>query len=77
MDGVPYYETNVGKLDLNQITTDNVARIEIIKGAPRSFTGPMPWPGSSTSLPGTEKPFTGLSVESAKTTPTASPPPTA
>ena len=33
IDGVPYYETNAGKLDLNQIPTDNVARIEVIKGA--------------------------------------------
>ncbi len=33
IDGVPYYETNYGKLDLAQIPTDNVARIEITKGA--------------------------------------------
>jgi len=33
IDGVPYYETNYGKLDLNQIPTDNIAKIEITKGA--------------------------------------------
>jgi outer membrane cobalamin receptor len=33
VDGVPYYETYFGYLDLNQFTTDNVARIEVTKGA--------------------------------------------
>lgn len=33
IDGVPYYETKNGYLDLNQLTTDNVAKIEITKGA--------------------------------------------
>ena len=33
IDGVPYYETKYGKLDLNQIGTDGVARIDVIKGA--------------------------------------------
>jgi outer membrane receptor protein involved in Fe transport len=33
IDGVPYYETAYGRLDLNQISTDNVARIEVRKGA--------------------------------------------
>lgn len=33
VDGVPYYETNYGKLDLNQIPTDNIARIDVTKGA--------------------------------------------
>lgn len=33
IDGVPYYETKYGKLDMNQIATDNVARIDVIKGA--------------------------------------------
>ncbi len=32
IDGVPYYEANYGKLDLAQIPTDNVARIEVTKG---------------------------------------------
>lgn len=33
IDGVPYYETKYGGLDLNQIPTDNVAKIEVTKGA--------------------------------------------
>ena len=33
IDGVPYYETKAGFLDLNQFSTDNVARIEVTKGA--------------------------------------------
>ena len=33
IDGVPYYETKEGKLDLNQFSTDNVAKIEVTKGA--------------------------------------------
>ncbi len=39
IDGVPYYETNYGKLDLAQIPTDNVARIEITKGAASVLSG--------------------------------------
>lgn len=33
IDGVPYYETKYGKLDLNQFDTDNIAKIEVVKGA--------------------------------------------
>jgi iron complex outermembrane receptor protein len=33
IDGVPYYETHFGKLDLNQISLDSVARIDVVKGA--------------------------------------------
>ena len=33
IDGVPYYETKYGKLDLNQIPVDNVAKIEVTKGS--------------------------------------------
>ncbi len=33
IDGVPYYETYFGYLDLNQFPADNVAKIEITKGA--------------------------------------------
>jgi iron complex outermembrane receptor protein len=33
IDGVPYYETKYGKLDMNQISTDSVARIDVVKGA--------------------------------------------
>lgn len=40
IDGVPYYETNYGSLDMNQIPTDNIAKIEIIKGAASVLYGP-------------------------------------
>src|SRR4030042_986355 len=40
IDGVPYYETNYGKLDMNQIPVDNIAKIEVIKGAPSVIYGP-------------------------------------
>ena len=33
IDGVPYYETNYGKLNLNQLPTEMIARIDIVKGA--------------------------------------------
>jgi iron complex outermembrane receptor protein len=33
IDGVPYYETYFGYLDLNQLSTDNIAKIEVTKGA--------------------------------------------
>ena len=40
IDGVPYYETYNGKLDLNQIPTDNIAKIEVTKGAASVLYGP-------------------------------------
>ena len=40
IDGVPYYETKYGGLDLNQIPTDNVAKIEVTKGAASVLYGP-------------------------------------
>jgi outer membrane cobalamin receptor len=40
IDGVPYYETNYGKLNLNQIPADIIAKIEVIKGAPSVMYGP-------------------------------------
>ncbi len=39
IDGVPYYEANYGKLDLAQIPTDNIARIEVTKGAASVLSG--------------------------------------
>ena len=33
IDGIPYYETYFGYLDLNQFPTDNIAQIEVTKGA--------------------------------------------
>jgi iron complex outermembrane receptor protein len=40
IDGVPYYETNYGKLDLNQIPVDNIAKIEVTKGDSSVLYGP-------------------------------------
>ncbi len=40
IDGVPYYETNYGKLNLHQIPADIIAKIEVIKGAPSVMYGP-------------------------------------
>jgi len=40
IDGVPYYETNYGKLDLNQIPVDNIAKIEVTKGGASVLYGP-------------------------------------
>jgi outer membrane cobalamin receptor len=40
IDGVPYYETKYGSLDMNQIPIDNIAKIEVIKGAPSVLYGP-------------------------------------
>jgi iron complex outermembrane receptor protein len=40
IDGVPYYETNYGKLDLNQIPVDNIAKIEVTKGDASVLYGP-------------------------------------
>ena len=65
IDGVPYYETNYGKLDLNQIPVDNVARIEISKGAASVLFGANAMGGVIniiTKKPAA-RPFTGASVE--------------
>jgi outer membrane receptor protein involved in Fe transport len=40
IDGVPYYETKFGWLDLNEIPVDNVARIEVSKGNASVLYGP-------------------------------------
>lgn len=40
IDGVPYYETNYGSLDLNSIPVDNVAKIEVQKGVSSVLYGP-------------------------------------
>jgi iron complex outermembrane receptor protein len=39
IDGVPYYETNYGSLDLNQISLDSVARIDVVKGTASALYG--------------------------------------
>ena len=40
IDGVPYYETKYGWLDSNEIPVDNVAKIEVTKGAASVLYGP-------------------------------------
>jgi iron complex outermembrane receptor protein len=40
LDGVPYYETNAGQLDLNQIPASIIAKIEVVKGASSVLYGP-------------------------------------
>lgn len=68
IDGVPFYETKFGILDLNGLSTDNIARIEIIKGAASVLYGANAMGGVVniiTKKP-TEKPFTGASFEVSK-----------
>jgi len=65
IDGVPYYETNYGKLDLNQIPVDNIAKIEIIKGGSSVLFGPNALGGVVniiTKKPA-EKPYAGALFE--------------
>jgi iron complex outermembrane receptor protein len=45
IDGVPYYETNYGKLDLNQIPVDNIAKIVVTKGGASVLYGPNAFAG--------------------------------
>jgi iron complex outermembrane recepter protein len=40
IDGIPYYETYYGKLDLNQIPVENIARIDVEKGVSSVLWGP-------------------------------------
>jgi len=65
IDGVPYYETSAGKLDLNQFTTDNVAKIEITKGAASVLYGANAEGGviNIITKTATGKPFTSIGVE--------------
>jgi outer membrane receptor protein involved in Fe transport len=45
IDGVPYYETKYGFLDLNEIPVDNIARIEVTKGDASVLYGPNAFAG--------------------------------
>ncbi len=65
VDGVPYYETNYGRLDLNQIPTDNIARIEVTKGAASVMYGANAMGGvvNIITRQATDTPFTGATVE--------------
>jgi len=65
IDGVPYYETYYATLDLNQIPTENIAKIEITKGAASVIYGANALGGVIniiTKKP-TEKPYTSASME--------------
>ncbi|MBT8489703.1 MAG: TonB-dependent receptor [Deltaproteobacteria bacterium] len=65
IDGVPYYETKYGKLDLNQIPTDIVAKIVVTKGAASVLYGANAEAGVIniiTKAP-SEKPFASVNVE--------------
>ena len=61
IDGVPYYETNYGKLDLNQISIDNVAKIEVTKGGASVLYGPNAFAGVINII--TKKPAKKLSFD--------------
>jgi len=65
IDGVPYYETRYGMLDLNQIPTENIAKIEITKGAASVLYGANALGGVVnviTKKP-SDKPYAGASME--------------
>jgi iron complex outermembrane recepter protein len=65
IDGVPYYETKYGSLDLNQIPTENIAKIEITQGAASVLYGANALGGVIniiTKKP-SEKPYTSVSME--------------
>ncbi|HPQ43522.1 MAG TPA: TonB-dependent receptor [Syntrophales bacterium] len=65
IDGVPYYETKYGSLDLNQIPTENIAKIEISKGAASVLYGANALGGVIniiTKKP-SDKPYTSASME--------------
>ncbi len=65
IDGVPYYETSAGRLDLNQFTTDNIAKIEITKGAASVLYGANAEGGviNIITKQASGKPFYSLNVE--------------
>lgn len=65
IDGVPYYETKEGKLDLNQFSTDNVAKIEVIKGTSSVLYGANAMGGviNIITKKATGKPFFELNLE--------------
>ncbi len=65
IDGVPYYETNYGKLNLNQIPSDIIAEIVVIKGAPSVLYGANALAGviNIITKEPTEKPAASAAVE--------------
>jgi outer membrane receptor protein involved in Fe transport len=65
IDGVPYYETNYGSLDLNSIPADNVAKIEVQKGVSSVLYGPNGLAGiiNIITKKATERPAVGALLE--------------
>lgn len=65
IDGVPFYETYYGALDLNQIPVDNIAKIEITEGAASVLYGPNGLGGviNIVTKKATDKPFTSFRAE--------------
>jgi iron complex outermembrane recepter protein len=65
IDGVPYYETNYGKLNLNQIPSDIIAEIVVTKGAPSVLYGANALAGviNIITKEPTEKPAASAAVE--------------
>jgi iron complex outermembrane recepter protein len=65
IDGVPYYETSYGSLDLNSIPADNVAKIEIQKGVSSVLYGPNGLAGviNIITKKATDRPAVGALVE--------------
>lgn len=65
IDGVPYYETNYGSLDLNSIPADNIAKIEIQKGVSSVLYGPNGLAGiiNIITKKATERPAIGALAE--------------
>jgi iron complex outermembrane recepter protein len=65
IDGVPYYDTKYGGMDLNQIGLESIARIDVVKGAPSVLYGPNAFGGviNIITKKATEKPSFSGSVE--------------
>lgn len=65
IDGVPYYETNYGKLNLNQIPSDIISQIVVTKGAPSVLYGANALAGviNIITKEATEKPAASAAVE--------------
>lgn len=57
IDGVPYYETKYGKLDLNQFDTDIIDKIEVVEGAASVLYGANALGGAINII--TKKPVQG------------------
>ncbi len=65
IDGVPYYESNYGKLDLDQFPADIIARIEVLPATASVLYGPNAQGGviNVVTLQGSDTPQTNLNLE--------------